>query len=406
MRDDVLPVSGRRRNRRHRDALNAVFEGVAVAVPVGDHDRQPRRHRLHRGQAEGLLDVVGQRGEQVGRRPGPAADLRIASVHDMHRDVGAGLPRQRLDLFAFAVRLEPAGEDQGDVAPGRPGCRLQPQEHGQRMGLRGRGDPAEKQRRDRVLPDTVFAPKRGTCVRVRREGAGIYAQRDHRQLQTGGGRSIAAEARAQIVAPFAEDVRQGVVHRLRGTDDRIPALQGCDREAADGFHDGVAGGRMGDAAQAPGALVVGTSQPRLICDGRARVEQAAGLRQPFRRVERNPAGAAQRPRPFGRCAPCRLAELFRRCAIRRHAHEVAAAGVARVAGEETGAGRLPSHQARARHRVSVRPVIDHDISHSFRGFGGIARALFGRICRHVDGSLRRWDRSWRSRMPVDPSRAM
>ena len=67
---------------RNGEAVDAGAHRVAVAVPIGNHRRQPRRHRLDGGQAEGFLDVVGKRGEDIGREPDPEADVGLAAIEE------------------------------------------------------------------------------------------------------------------------------------------------------------------------------------------------------------------------------------------------------------------------------------------------------------------------------------
>ena len=81
---------GRQHPGGNAETVHSVAHGVLVAVPVGDHDGQPGGHRLDRREAEGLLDVVRQRHEQIGRCPGLAATIRVLAIGEQRPHVGAG----------------------------------------------------------------------------------------------------------------------------------------------------------------------------------------------------------------------------------------------------------------------------------------------------------------------------
>lgn len=107
--------------------------------------------------------------------------------------------------------------------------------------------------------------------------------------------------------------------------DGVPTLQrGCCK-CSDRFHHRVTGGRVGDAAQAPPALIVSPAQPRMIGNCRARVLETADLREFFRCVERDSPRAFQRSIgvPSGG-ADC-LREGFGGLAIRCHTSQIAPA---------------------------------------------------------------------------------
>ena len=100
---------GRQHPGGNAETVHSVAHGVLVAVPVGDHDGQPGGHRLDRREAEGLLDVVRQRHEQIGRCPGLAATIRVLAIGEQRPHVGAG-PRGTVgERLLDVLGGEPAG---------------------------------------------------------------------------------------------------------------------------------------------------------------------------------------------------------------------------------------------------------------------------------------------------------
>ena len=74
--------------RRHEKAGDPVDDEITVAVPVGGDDREAARHRLDDHQAEGLLEVVDQGDEDVGRVPDGRPPRGFGAVDE--RDPNAG----------------------------------------------------------------------------------------------------------------------------------------------------------------------------------------------------------------------------------------------------------------------------------------------------------------------------
>ena len=61
---------------------------VAIAVPVSRHHRQAARHGFDDDQAEGLLNVIDQRCEEVRRLPDSEAETRVGAID--HGDAYVG----------------------------------------------------------------------------------------------------------------------------------------------------------------------------------------------------------------------------------------------------------------------------------------------------------------------------
>ena len=74
-------------------ARDAIFHRIAKAIPIRHHHGQAGCHGLHRGQAEGFLDIIHGQGEDIRRRPGFCADFGILAIQQMHLHIRAGLRR-------------------------------------------------------------------------------------------------------------------------------------------------------------------------------------------------------------------------------------------------------------------------------------------------------------------------
>ena len=127
-----------------RKALHPIAHGVAVAVPVAHHHRQPSRHRLHRCQTEGFLGIVDQGKKQIRRSPTATHNLRVLAIKEVHRHV-RGMALGRL-LVAAVVTLttgEPARHHEME-APSTALCRfLKGDEHALGVGLLKKRQPPQ-----------------------------------------------------------------------------------------------------------------------------------------------------------------------------------------------------------------------------------------------------------------------
>ena len=109
LQGQLLPLPGMGGQGGHPEALHPIAHGVAVAVPVAHHHRQPSRHGLHRGQTKGFLGIIHQGKEQIRRSPTATHHLQVLAIKEMHRHVW-GMAQGRL-LVAAVVALttrEPA----------------------------------------------------------------------------------------------------------------------------------------------------------------------------------------------------------------------------------------------------------------------------------------------------------
>ena len=209
----------------NQDALDPVAHGRAVAVPVADHDRQARGHRLDRRDAEGLLDIVDQRQEDVGGGPQVFQARAVVAVDEAHLDVG-GVPARGL-LVELPVLLagKPAGQGEGDSPASRRLRDLHRLEHRLRKGLLEVGQPPHPQNQHVVFghAEPVAAPRpRLGPVRQLGETARIDAQGNHRQPRPR--RRRAAGSRRKMLAPSGEHRLQGVADAGRGADQRVPVV--------------------------------------------------------------------------------------------------------------------------------------------------------------------------------------
>jgi hypothetical protein len=155
------------------------------------------------------------------------------------------------------------------------------------MGLGGCRKSAQKPRCDGVVINLMVASEVAAGVGVRGKGCGVDAQRYDRELQLSWRLAAVSETGPKIFLPVIEDALECIAHGLGGADHGVPTLQrGCCK-CSDRFHHRVTGGRVGDAAQAPPALIVSPAQPRRTGNCRARVVETADLREFFRCVERD-----------------------------------------------------------------------------------------------------------------------
>ena len=131
---------------RYPEAVEAVPHRIAVTVPVRDQHRQARGHGLHRGDAEGLLDVVGDRNEDIGCAPGPPV---VPGVSALGVEEAHGGRQGRLGV-AVGLRDRFIVELPGLYADQPPPCRcpFQGLVEGGRVGLGVEGQPSREEESD------------------------------------------------------------------------------------------------------------------------------------------------------------------------------------------------------------------------------------------------------------------
>jgi hypothetical protein len=174
----------------------------------------------------------------------------------MQPHIRTDFARKVFDLFAFGVIFKLAGQDQVNLPLRAFVGGLQPAKHRQRMGLGGCRKSAQKQRCDGVVINLMVASEVAAGVGVRGKGCGVDAQRYDRELQLSWRLAAVSETGPKIFLPVIEDALECIAHGLGGADHGVPTLQrGCCK-CSDRFHHRVTGGRVGDAAQAPPALIV------------------------------------------------------------------------------------------------------------------------------------------------------
>jgi hypothetical protein len=86
---------------------NQLDDGIAVAVPVGHHHWEPRRHGLEQRQSEGFLNIVGERGENIGGIPDRFADMGVAAIQGFDlslTDTDGGAGGDYLRSFGAEIR--------------------------------------------------------------------------------------------------------------------------------------------------------------------------------------------------------------------------------------------------------------------------------------------------------------
>ena len=359
------PALGRRRDR-DPEAVPAVPDRVPVAVPVGHDDRKTGGHGLHRRDAEGLLDVVGHRDEDVGGAPGPAIGGAVAPlrVEEAHRrgEAGLGVPVGLGD----GLVVELAGLDADQPAAG--GDALEGDVDRGGVGLGVEGQAAGEEEDHLVACEAQGLPRRGDLGGRALMRGDVHPQGDDRQLDLGEpGGAIVLRQPGATLRHQAPD--QGL-RRRRGADEGVPGLEGRARQVPDAVHGAERGQGVGDPEQAVGGRTLavavvrhgGGDRPRVI-DGARKArgrrdgallppDQASGEPLAGQVVHHQPGGAAAKAEDIT-VSPAAGQGAEQRLADGLAAHQLGVGGIA-VAHIVDGEVHGPGHSALVRRRALSR----------------------------------------------------
>lgn len=156
-----------RLHRGDEKAVLAVANGLPVAIPVTRHHREASRHRLHRREPEGLLDIVRERNEEVGCAISPLRDAGFTPVHPINTNAGG---RSRF-IKTFSDRLvgKPAAFENPNTPAAGGGRPRAGKVHGQGIGLGVQAQAAHEQHDNIVVGKTVSGARLMALLPISRE---------------------------------------------------------------------------------------------------------------------------------------------------------------------------------------------------------------------------------------------
>ena len=286
-RGKIAAAARHRRQGGNAESVNAVSHRIAIAVPVADDDRQPRRHRLQRRKPEGFLDIVAGREEEIRRRPDLAVHRLLQRGDDMHGHRRRILRSCMAEGTFLPGIVEPPRLDQMQLVGGPLRSTFQRHVHRIGIGLGVRAQPADEQRHEILRADPQPPAPGGALRLVPAIGRTIDAQRDRPQFRQG--RRGGAHPLPQIGGNFLKLPLHRIAASPRSADQRVPRLNRGQQQVADGIHRPGGGDCVRQAAQAVGALIVAPSQKGGGTQIRTGQEQAARLRDCRCAVHRCPA---------------------------------------------------------------------------------------------------------------------